>query len=172
MIELNCLQCGAKFRTYPSRIGIKKYCSNHCKGLNTLNLFKMGNRTNIGREASESMKNKLSRRFKGSIRPELVKSKQGENNPNWKGGVSPINKRIRRSSKFFQWRKLVFERDNYTCQICNKRGGELHPDHIKQFAYHPELRFDINNGRTLCKECHMKTDTWGFKKHPLPEKQV
>lgn len=87
----------------------------------------------------------------------------GEKNAGWKGGKSPENKRIRRSSAFFKWRKSVFERDNYTCQECKVRGGTLHPHHIKQFAYFPELRFDVNNGLTLCKECHKKTDTWGYK---------
>lgn len=34
----------------------------------------------------------------------------------------------------------------------------------KDFALHPELRLDINNGRTLCKSCHKKTENYGFKK--------
>lgn len=61
------------------------------------------------------------------------------------------------------WRKAVFERDNYTCQICSARNGKgvgdirLEADHIKPWAYFPELRFDINNGRTLCRPCHDTT---------------
>lgn len=78
-----------------------------------------------------------------------------------KGRVTSENKRIRRSLEFRLWRKSVFDRDDYTCQHCKKRGAELHPDHIKPFALFPELRFDINNGRTLCKTCHMETPTWG-----------
>jgi len=78
-----------------------------------------------------------------------------------KYSITPENKRLRRSIEFANWRKTVFERDNYTCQICNERGGELHPDHIKQFAYYPELRFEPSNGRTLCASCHRKTPTWG-----------
>lgn len=74
---------------------------------------------------------------------------------------SPINYLLRRSKKFSDWRKAVFERDNYTCQICNKRGGRLHPHHIKQFALYPELRFVLSNGQTLCECCHKTTDTWG-----------
>jgi hypothetical protein len=46
-------------------------------------------------------------------------------------------------------------------QICLKRGGELHPDHIKQFALYPELRYELSNGRTLCADCHRKTESWG-----------
>ena len=82
----------------------------------------------------------------------------------WKGGITPRNKVLRCGAKWKKWRKAVFKRDNYTCQECGVRGGiELNPDHIKPFAYFPELRFNINNGRTLCRECHQKTPTWGRK---------
>lgn len=85
----------------------------------------------------------------------------GENNYNWRGGVTPLNEKIRKSIEYRQWRNSVFVRDNYTCQVCDKRGGWLEADHIKQFAYYPELRFDISNGQTLCKPCHKNTKTWG-----------
>lgn len=93
----------------------------------------------------------------------MSRSQQGEKNPSWKGGISPILRRLRASKRFRDWRVAVFTRDDYTCQICKKRGGYLEPDHIKPFAYYPELRFDISNGRTLCKPCHKKTDTYGHK---------
>ena len=54
-------------------------------------------------------------------------------------------------------RRNIFHRDNYTCQYCKVRGGYLEADHIKPFAFFPELRFVLSNGRTLCRKCHNKT---------------
>lgn len=72
-------------------------------------------------------------------------------------------RQLRYSKRMDDWRKSVFARDDYTCQLCGIRGGYIEADHIKSFAKHPELRFELSNGRTLCRPCHMKTDTWGYK---------
>lgn len=84
----------------------------------------------------------------------------GPKNPAWKGGVTEIHRAIRTSREYKLWRTAVFERDNYACVWCKEKGGELNADHIKPFALFPELRFAIDNGRTLCLECHKKTDTY------------
>lgn len=89
--------------------------------------------------------------------------KKGENSRLWKGGVTKENNRIRSTPEYKIWRLDVMRRDNYTCVFCNTRGGTLHADHIKPFAYFPELRFDLDNGRTLCVPCHEKTDTYKGK---------
>lgn len=68
---------------------------------------------------------------------------------------------VRRSPEYKAWRLAVFERDNYTCQFCGARGVALNADHIKSFAYFPELRLDLGNGRTLCVPCHKTTPTFG-----------
>lgn len=91
----------------------------------------------------------------------------GEKNPNWKGGVHTANNALRRTQRYKHWRTAVFERDNYTCQFCNANGVYLEADHIKPFAFFPDLRFELSNGRTLCKDCHMKTPT--YKNHKLME---
>jgi len=87
--------------------------------------------------------------------------KSGKLASNWQGGKTPEGIRIRNSRKYAEWRKAVFERDNYICIICGyDKGHILQADHIKPFAHFPELRFDVDNGRTLCKNCHKKTDTY------------
>lgn len=78
-------------------------------------------------------------------------------------GLTPANEKVRKSAAYKAWRTLVFERDNYTCIMCSIRGGNLHADHIKPFAFYPELRLEPSNGRTLCVECHKKTPTYGVR---------
>jgi len=85
---------------------------------------------------------------------------KGKNSPLWIDGRTKENILIRNSYKYRAWRNQVFERDNWTCQICGKRGGDLEADHIKSFSLYPELRFVLSNGRTLCLNCHKKTDTY------------
>lgn len=77
--------------------------------------------------------------------------------------------------EYREWRRCVFERDGYICQICNQRGGTLNADHIKPYsiiiqetnitnikeAIDCEELWDINNGRTLCVNCHRETPTYG-----------
>jgi hypothetical protein len=84
----------------------------------------------------------------------------GELNPSWKGGITPANALIRSSTAMNEWRKEIFKRDDWTCQICNSRGVPIHADHIKAFSQYPELRTVLSNGRTLCVPCHKQTDNY------------
>ena len=86
-------------------------------------------------------------------------AKLGKRNPNWQGGLTSINQRIRCCSEYKKWKKSVLERDSYACQLCCSE-EDLQVDYIKSFAFYPELRFDVNNGRTLCVVCHKETDTY------------
>lgn len=73
---------------------------------------------------------------------------------NRKGGVSTENHRIRTSAAYRNWRTEVLSRDKYICQRCGKEGGKLNVHHIKSFCANKELRTSIDNGITLCEECH------------------
>lgn len=119
-----------------------------------------------GRVMPAEQRAKLSLACKGRLAPnkgkrkathpdEITYGKPGAGHWNWKGGISAENNRLRQSSEYKTWREAVFRRDNWTCQKCGRRGGAMEADHIKLFSRHPELRFDVSNGRTLCKEpCH------------------
>lgn len=130
----NCIICDKKFWRKPFEIknGNNKFHSRRC-------YF----RWQIGKS-----KNITNRR-----------SYLGSDNPNWKGGIKPINLRIRGSKEFRIWRHSVWERDNYTCKKCGKKKSNyirIEAHHIKPFATFPKLRFSIDNGLTLCKKCHDK----------------
>lgn len=89
----------------------------------------------------------------------LFNSKQknignGPEHWNYKGGISNENQLQRASNEYLRWRREVFSRDKFTCQICNKQSSELEAHHIKSFSKHKELRFNVENGITLCKKCH------------------
>ena len=93
---------------------------------------------------------------------ELIKmsvSQLGEKNHNWKGGITPWRSKMWFSPIYKQWRASVFERDDYTCQMCNERGGYLESHHILPVRDNKNtlLIIDVDNGITLCKKCHNKT---------------
>lgn len=102
---------------------------------------------------SRQPKNKLCSRCFG-------KRRSGENAPNWKGGITAEYAAARNTTEYKNWRKAVFERDNYTCVLCGVRGVEIQADHIKSFAEFPELRTVLSNGRTLCVPCHKTTPNY------------
>lgn len=102
------------------------------------------------------------RKLSADTRKKISIANSGSKSSFWRGGVTKENVLIRSSAKYKQWRLSVFERDNFTCVTCGAN-GYIEADHIKPFAYFPELRFDINNGRTLCKPCHKNTDTYLHK---------
>jgi len=64
--------------------------------------------------------------------------------------------------EYRDWREAVFTRDNWTCQKCGVRSKKgktvyLEAHHIKSWVEYPKLRYEVNNGVTLCYECHLLT---------------
>ena len=123
---------------------------------------------NTGRKASKETKEKMSKTAKrNGNKPPVMK---GEDNPRWKGGVTSLTHSIRTNYKYRQWVSDVFTRDDFTCNICGIRGSYLHAHHIKSFssiiqcyeittleeALECSELWNINNGITLCKDCHKK----------------
>lgn len=86
----------------------------------------------------------------------VVANYKGDKHPNWKGGISSERKLYMQTNEYQNWRKEVFNRDDYTCQCCHQHGGELNAHHIECYSENVDKRIDIDNGITLCKECHIK----------------
>ena len=119
---------------------------------------------NIGRVVPDEIKQKIS------------ESHRGNKNPNWRGGFVDLSQKIRTCFEYRLWRSDVFTRDCFTCQECgDSSGGNLESHHIKALsviisdnniktieeAIQCEELWNINNGQTLCKDCHHKTDSYG-----------
>lgn len=76
---------------------------------------------------------------------------RGERNNRWKGGITAENVQLRNSPEARAWTKAVLQRDGYKCKICgDAASGNLVAHHIKPWAERKDLRFDVDNGITLC----------------------
>lgn len=141
-----CKYCKKEF-TIRLTLDYRIYCSQDCYSNSNIGKIPW-NKGKIGVVSEENRK----------IHSNFMKLRIGKDSPNWKGGITPTLKRLRLNSKTKEWRTLIFQRDNYTCQMekCGERGGKLNAHHIKRFKDFPNIRFDINNGITLCKKCHQK----------------
>lgn len=157
------------------RPGVKKPpCTEEYRTKQRANAKRLGFGGRKGGALSAEHRQKISEALKGhkrggwrlSLETRLRMSanrKRGPDNNLWRGGVTAKNAAIRSSFEYETWRREVFARDNYTCVHCGARGVRLHADHIKPFAFFPELRLEVSNGRTLCVPCHKATDTYLHK---------
>lgn len=165
----------------------KKLSESHCKALSESHKGKESPRKgkknspehiektrlkNLGRKQSDEEKKKRGLSLRGK--------RLGKKSNLWRGGINPLREVIRGLAEDTEWKKKVFARDNYTCQMCFKRGLYIEAHHIKEFSiifrefineykqYSPikdkyalvalarqyHKFWDINNGLTLCKQCH------------------
>lgn len=109
-------------------------------------------------------------------RRKIGAKQKGKHNHAWKGGITPLRGTIYNTFEYRQWRSDIFTRDKYTCVWCGQKGGNLEADHspkafseilneyniksVDEALLCDEL-WNINNGRTLCRECHLTTDNYG-----------
>jgi len=107
----------------------------------------------------------------------------GLKNPNWKKGITKLYRRIRNHKKYKNLIHKVFERDNFICQKCFKKGNILHAHHKLLFSFiiklyniktlkqalDCKLLWDINWLITLCSKCHqiVHPEYNLLKEHPI-----
>lgn len=97
------------------------------------------------RETQSTMEN----RIKSSCRQRGIAIEDFE-------GFATTEQHMARNNTYYkEWVRNVFQRDNYTCQCCGKRGGNLNAHHLYNFAEYEDLRYDVENGITFCEECHL-----------------
>jgi len=136
--------------TKEAKLKISNFQKVHTSGIGIR--FKKGQRPSLATEFKKGQK-AWNKGLHTGISPWLGKSRpKGEKSTNWKGGVTPISK-LKRAEFRRTMQKQVFARDNYTCQMCGTK-GDLQVDHIQSWVEYVEGRFNINNCRTLCMDCH------------------
>ncbi len=110
------------------------------------------------------------------VREKIRQSKLGSNNPMWNPNLTDEERERSRSyDKYVKWRLSVFIRDNFTCQCCGAktRKGKrikLAAHHLFSHCDNKELRLNLDNGVTLCWNCHGEFHRiYGKKGNNTPE---
>lgn len=86
----------------------------------------------------------------------LIREKKRPKLPSYK--APRIRKTLlfeRNTPEYHNWRLDCLDRDNWRCKDC-KTAKKLHIHHIKPYLRYEELRLDVDNGMTLCRDCHIK----------------
>ena len=153
--DFTCQHCGKIFNEYISHK--KKYCNHSCASAHTKN--------SLGKKRTPETREK--------IRQANFKREWGAKCWNWKGGISKIDKIVRRMPEYITWRGEVFKRDSFICKCCGLT-GYVTAHHKKSFssilkennikntedARNCKELWNIENGVTLCELCHSLTDNY------------
>lgn len=199
----NCLECGVFFKKMSTESvaaweNRHKYCTRRCMmlyrqkhdpsvletrfkvGDKALNPIKKGQRFSPKTEFKKGVVPWITGKKHPNTwnKRKQVSAISGENHWNWKGGVTPLKRKIRDCVEYKLWKDQVYQRDSNTCVLCGET-QKLCVDHIKPFseilraneietledALLCKELFDVSNGRVLCNTCHANTDTYFAKQH-------
>lgn len=157
-----CKECGD---LSPDPYG--KFCSNKCAGK-----YKYKN----SKKVRENLSMAHLPHNKEKQRQAVIlagKRKKGIPKPNQRKNTEKLDYRNIRHIEmgrleYKEWREKVFKRDDYTCMCCGHKSSKglsipLNADHILPYKYFPEEIYNLDNGRTLCEECHKLMPTTGHK---------
>ena len=164
----NCLKCNKEFRYSPSE-STRKFCSRDCYWLDkkgkpssrkgaklTVEQLKRLSDAHLGQVAWNKGTRGLSLGWpKGLSRTDQVGSK----NWRWISDRTKVKRywTERNNPEYKKWRMNVWVRDSFKCRIANEDcSGRIEAHHILGWTKHVELRYEINNGITLCHAHHPK----------------
>ncbi len=142
---LTCTVCGGRYWTHEYRASASKFCSKACWS------DRAPMHTCEACGASFKHRRDTANRFcsRQCAKHEMV----GPSAARWKDGLSLERDRARYAAAVRLWRAAVFARDGWRCQQCGTEGS-LHAHHISPWAEDEAARFDVDNGVTLCIDCH------------------
>jgi 5-methylcytosine-specific restriction endonuclease McrA len=155
MTKIICVGCSkeVQVKTVKVKYRNQKYCSRICAQKNIIRPPKKVKETKFcGCGCGVKCKSPTSTYRPGHNPPINHRAPKGSDNHFWKGGVT---KRPHYSYAHKKFRKSVYERDDYTCQDCGKKGVELNAHHIIPVSVDISKSSDIDNGKTLCLQCHL-----------------
>lgn len=153
-VIVKCVICGKQCETKSYRKDTFKVCSKECYSEYFSRIFDASKDKRIRNlkhkwETDESFRQKMAEKNKLLF--------TGENHPNYNHSTTDDERQVKRAyTEYRQWRTQVYEKDNYICQCCGQRGGQLNAHHVFNYSNYPELRTEVSNGITMCKKCHLE----------------
>jgi len=148
---VECCKCKVCGKQMPN--ASHDFCGNSCSGKWKYQNSEKVRAAMLSGVYCEQRGKSISKARSGKPRPEL----RGEKNPNWKGGTYGTERHADMGrTEYAQWRKSVFSRDAYKCmnKLCASGSSKLHAHHILPWKNHPDKRYDVANGVTVCVPCH------------------
>lgn len=152
ILEYKCEICGKVFKG--SKYNANRFCSRECYN-------EFHNIKNKNRECPICKKIFIAKQSEDKYCSRecflkyLHSVNKGSNHPNWKGGITSENEKLRKSKQYLDWRDEVLKRDKNECIYYHSK-EKLNAHHIYAWQFYKEKRFDISNGITVCEECHKK----------------
>jgi len=167
-VSVKCAQCGVEKQVIPARAKSFKFCSYKCAGLWRRSSFRGEGNPNWTPGSRERLCQQCNKTFgwNGVTAYSVFKKRKfcsiecsvvgqiryrGADHPKYQGNQKRVGQK--------RWSSLVINRDKGVCQSCGTTNVELHAHHLKPFRDYPESRLDLDNGITLCFQCHWNIHT-------------